>query len=207
MRKLYLFMLMFCGLFLCGQAAQAQTSYVLSNETYDESTSTTASYNFTNGFSISNEKSKKYGYVKEINNIKFSANVTYTIHIPDGVKIAKVTFSGYDNYDSDAWIKDINGKSFEATDYMFPAKADDGTTTDKSFTFDFSDSPVSGTLPFTLGNKQCCLIITLETPAATNIQNATVASKDTKAQKYLDRGKVVIEKAGKKFNAAGQQLK
>lgn len=38
MRKLYLFMLMFCGLFLCGQAAQAQTSYVLSNETYDEST-------------------------------------------------------------------------------------------------------------------------------------------------------------------------
>lgn len=196
---------MLCGLFLCGQTAQAQTSYVLSNETYDEGSSSTASYNFTNGFSISNEKSKKYAFVKGINSIKYSGNVTYTIHIPEGIKIAKLTFAGYDNTDVDAYVKDVNGKKFEPTDYVFPAKDGDNTT-DKSFTFDFSDSPVTGTLPFTIGAKQCCLIITLEAATATGIEKIVVKADASKAQKYLDKGQIVIKKDGKKYNAAGQQL-
>lgn len=197
---------MLCGLFLCGRAAQAQTSYVLSNETYDEGSSSSASYNFTNGFSISNEKGKKYGFVKGINSIKYSANVTYTIHIPEGIKIAKLTFAGYDNYNDDAYIKDVNGSTFGETKYVFLGKADDGTTTDKSFTFDFSDSPVTGTLPFTLGVKQCCLIITLEAATATGIEKIVVKADASKEQKYLDKGQIVIKKDGKKYNAAGQQL-
>lgn len=196
---------MLCGLFLCGQTAQAQTSYVLSNENYVEETSSSASYNFSNGFSISNEKGKKYAFVKGINSIKYSGNVTYTIHIPEGIKIAKLTFAGYDNTDVDAYVKDVNGKKFEPTDYVFLAKDGDNTT-DKSFTFDFSDSIATGTLPFTIGAKQCCLIITLEAATATGIEKIVVKADASKAQKYLDKGQVVIKKDGKKYNAAGQQL-
>jgi hypothetical protein len=206
MRKLYLFMLMFCGLFLCGQAAQAQTSYVLSQETYTESSADGQTYNFNNGFSVSNEAGKAYGKGKE-NTIKYTQNKVYTIHIPDGITISKVTFEGYDNYAGiDAFVKELNGTTYEETQYVFPQKDGDGNYTKVTKSIDLT-TPATGTLTFTMGGKQCCLIITLETPAATNIQNATVASKNAKTQKYLDKGKVVIEKAGKKFNAAGQQLK
>lgn len=96
MRKIYLFMLMFCGLFLCGQAAQAQTSYVLSNATYQSSSADGQTYNFKDGFSVSNAKNKAYQYVKETDYVKYSAT-TYTINIPDGISISKITFEGYNN--------------------------------------------------------------------------------------------------------------
>lgn len=207
MRKLYLFMLMFCGLFLCGQAAQAQTSYVLSQQTYKDSSTDGLTYNFTNGFSISNENNKKYGAVKNTDYIKYSKGTVYTIHIPDGISISKVTFDGYCNYAVDAYVSELNGETYGETEYVFPASdADRKNFQTVSRSIDLKTA-ATGTLTFTITGQQCCLTITLETPAATNIQNATVASKNAKAQKYLDKGKVVIEKAGKKFNAAGQQLK
>lgn len=75
---------------------------------------------FSNGFSISNEKGKKYDVGSGTNYIKYSAN-QYTIIIPDGIKIVKMDIEGNDNYtDADAYIGEINGKSYDATTYIFP---------------------------------------------------------------------------------------
>lgn len=205
MRKIYLFMLMFCGLFLCGQAAQAQTSYVLSNATYQSSSTDGQTYNFKNGFSVSNAKNKAYQYVKETDYVKYSAT-TYTINIPDGISISKITFEGYNNTNqADSYFKKINGTEYDASTYVFPKKEDDFIH--KSYTIDLSDAPATGSLAFQISGKQCCLIITLETPTSTNIQKVVVNSEASKAHKYLDKGQVVIEKAGKKYSTAGQQLK
>ncbi len=120
MRKLYLFMLMFCGLFLCGQAANAQTSYVLSNATYLNSSADGQTYNFKDGFSVSNTKNKAYADVKGTDYVKYSAT-TYTINIPDGISISKITFEGYNNTDqADSYFKKINGTEYDASTYVFP---------------------------------------------------------------------------------------
>ena len=87
--------------------------YTLNSKTLTNGTSSTAT--FSNGFSISNENNKTYGVGSGTNYIKYSAN-QYTIIIPDGVKITKMDIEGRNNYsDADAYIGEINGKSYDAT--------------------------------------------------------------------------------------------
>lgn len=104
-----------------------------------------------------------------------------------------------------SYFKKINGTEYDASTYVFPKKEDDFIH--KSYTIDLSDAPATDSLAFQISGKQCCLIITLETPTSTNIQKVVVNSEASKAHKYLDKGQVVIEKAGKKYSTAGQQLK
>lgn len=90
--------------------------YTLNNKTLTDKVAGT----FNNGFSISNEKGKKYDIGSGTNYIKFSAN-QYTINIPDGIKIVKMDIEGKDNYDTDdAYIGEINGVDYDATTYVFP---------------------------------------------------------------------------------------
>lgn len=87
--------------------------YTLNSKTLINGTSSTAT--FSNGFSISNENDKTYGVGSGTNYIKYSAN-QYTIIIPDGIKIVKMDIEGRNNYsDADAYIGEINGKSYDAT--------------------------------------------------------------------------------------------
>ena len=161
--------------------------YTLNSKTLTNGTSSTAT--FSNGFSISNEKGKTYGVGSGTNYIKYSAN-QYTIIIPDGIKIAKMDIEGKDNYaDADAYIGEINGKSYDATTYIFPKDK-----SVKKYTVEF-DSPVEHALTFTPKVKQCILAITLYTDATSSIAGITVDNKLMADTNIYDLcGRVVAQK-------------
>lgn len=144
---------------------------------------------FSNGFSISNEKGKKYDVGSGTNYIKYNAN-QYTIIIPDGIKIVKMDIEGNDNYtDADAYIGEINGKSYDATTYIFPKDK-----SVKKYTVEF-DSPVEHTLTFTPKVKQCILAFTLYTDATSSIAGITVDNKLMADTNIYDlSGRVVAQK-------------
>ena len=141
------------------EQSEGYETHVLSAETYVNSPTTTT-YAFDGGITITNAKNKSYATGKS-NTIKYSAN-EYVVHLPEGMKIAKVSFYGYDNYaDADAYIKKFNGTTYGATDYVFPAKTGSDNFVYVTHTFDVSDAPITDEFSFSIGSKQCCLIITL----------------------------------------------
>ena len=159
--------------------------YTLNNKTLTDKVAGT----FNNGFSISNEKGKTYDVGSGTNYIKFSAN-QYTIIIPDGIKIAKMDIEGKDNYaDADAYIGEINGKSYDATTYIFPKDK-----SVKKYSVEFA-SPVEHTLTFTPKVKQCILAFTLYTDATSSIAGITVDNKLMADTNIYDlSGRVVAQK-------------
>ena len=161
--------------------------YTLNSKTLTNGTSSTAT--FSNGFSISNEKGKTYGVGSGTNYIKYSAN-QYTIVIPDGIKIAKMDIEGKNNYtEADAYIGEINGKSYDATTYIFPKDK-----SVKKYTVEF-DTPVEHTLTFTPKVKQCILAFTLYTDATSSIAGITVDNKLMADTNIYDlSGRVVAQK-------------
>lgn len=160
--------------------------YTLNSKTLTNGTSSTGT--FSNGFSISNEKGKTYGVGSGTNYIKYSAN-QYTIIIPDGVKITKMDIEGRNNYsDADAYIGEINGKSYDAT-YIFPKDK-----SVKKYTVEFA-TPVEHTLTFTPKVKQCILAFTLYTDATSSIAGITVDNKLMADTNIYDlSGRVVAQK-------------
>ena len=144
---------------------------------------------FSNGFAISNEKGKSYDVGSGTTYIKYSAN-QYTIIIPDGVKITKMDIEGRNNYsDADAYIGEINSKSYDATTYIFPKDK-----SVKKYTVEF-DSPVEHTLTFTPKVKQCILAFTLYTDATSSIAGITVDNKLMADTNIYDlSGRVVAQK-------------
>lgn len=161
--------------------------YTLNSKTLTNGTSSTAT--FSNGFSISNEKGKTYGVGSGTNYIKYSAN-QYTIIIPDGIKIAKMDIEGKNNYtEADAYIGEINGKSYDATTYIFPKDK-----SVKKYSVEF-DSPVEHTLTFTPKVKQCILAFTLYTDATSSIAGITLDNKFMADTNIYDlSGRVVAQK-------------
>ena len=161
--------------------------YTLNSKTLTNGTSSTAT--FSNGFSISNAKDKTYSVGSGTNYIKYSAN-QYTIIIPDGVKITKMDIEGRNNYsDADAYIGEINGKSYDATTYIFPKDK-----SVKKYTVEFA-TPVENTLTFTPKVKQCILAFTLYTDATSSIAGITVNNKLMADTNIYDlSGRVVAQK-------------
>jgi PelA/Pel-15E family pectate lyase len=137
-------------------ASQGYKTYALSGETNTSSSS--SEYAFANGIKVTNGNSKGYANGKS-STVKYSANVNYAVQLPTGMKIDKVDFYGYDNYDVDAYISHFNGTDFSATDYVFPAKDGDNMTY-VTHTLQAA-TPIENSFSFKLGSKQCCLIITL----------------------------------------------
>lgn len=144
---------------------------------------------FSNGFAISNEKGKTYDIGSGTNYIKYSAN-QYTIIIPNGIKIAKMDIEGKNNYtEADAYIGEINGKSYDATTYIFPKDK-----SVKKYTVEFN-SPVEHALTFTPKVKQCILAFTLYTDATSSIAGITVDNKLMADTNIYDlSGRVVAQK-------------
>lgn len=144
---------------------------------------------FSNGFAISNEKGKTYDIGSGTNYIKYSAN-QYTIIIPNGIKIAKMDIEGKNNYtEADAYIGEINGKSYDATTYIFPKDK-----SVKKYTVEFA-TPVENTLTFTPKVKQCILAFTLYTDATSSIAGITVDNKLMADTNIYDlSGRVVAQK-------------
>ena len=176
------------------------TLYELSSVTYESSETT--SYTFKDGFSISNTGGKNYA-TGSSNTVKYSANVDYTIAIPQGLSVEKVTFYGYDNYDVDAYISQLNGVSYTSTDYVFPAKMD-GTASFATHTFDLASNPATGTLRFKLGSKQCCLIITLYCTTPSGLKELIEIKQPAPVKQFLN-GRIVIVKDDKIYDLNGQQ--
>lgn len=180
------------------------TAHELSDATYKSSSEDGQTYMFNDGVSISNEKGKKYSKGKS-NTIKYSAGTEYTIVIPEGKKLSKITFYGYDNYDADACLSALGDKTFGDTDYVFPAKDGDELKY-VTHTIDLSDKPAEGSLKFKLGAKQCCLIITVYCVDATSGIDDIIAEPKSKTVKTIENGRIVIIKDGRKYNIAGQDI-
>lgn len=162
-------------------------SYILYSKTLSENATGTAT--FSNGFTITNNNSKKYDVGSGTNYIKYSAKTQYTINIPAGIKISKIEFEGKDNYtDADAYMGEVNGTSYEATQYTFPKDQ-----SIKSYSIAF-DSPVENTLTFTPMVKQVILKITLYTSGTTGI-TAITADSTKSANLYDLSGRLIAKNA------------
>lgn len=162
-------------------------SYILYSKTLSENATGTAT--FSNGFTITNNNSKKYDVGSGTNYIKYSAKTQYTINIPAGIKISKIEFEGKDNYtDADAYMGEVNGTSYETTHYTFPKDQ-----SIKSYSIAF-DSPVENTLTFTPMVKQVILKITLYTSDTTGIDQVESSTSDIVKTEYYSLN-------GMKFNA------
>ncbi len=168
------------------------SSYTLNSKTLSDGTTSTAT--FSNGFTISNGANKTYAVGSGTNYIKYSAT-QYTISIPDGIKIGKMEIEGKDNYNTDdAYLGEVNGETYEATEYIFPKDQ-----SVKKYTFNFS-TPVEHSLTFTPKVKQCIFSITLYVDSSSNIDGITTASKAVAGNIYDMSGRMV------KANASAADL-
>ena len=165
-------------------------------------TNTSSTYNFNGGYTITNTKSKSYSTGNN-SGIKYSAGVQYTINLPENVSITKVTFSGYDNYtDLDAYIGELNGTTFAATDYVLPkSKA--------TVTLPIEVTPAAkGKITFTPQGKQVVMSIMLEgyygsQAAIKNVEAASSVARRTtynlSGQRVTAGYRGLIIKDGKKL--------
>ena len=173
-------------------------TFVISSETFlNENPSYT--WCFKDGFKVSNNKSKAYSTGKN-GTVKFS-KADYTVTLPAGKRVEKVTFAGYDNYDADSYLKSLNGVTFTETQYVFPAKVN-GEAQNVTHTIKLS-TPATGTLTFTIANMQTCLIITLYCSDATGIDEVEVKAGNPITRKYLKQGKIYIDRNGNTYNVLG----
>ena len=168
-------------------------SYILYSKTLSENATGTAT--FSNGFTITNNNSKKYDVGSGTNYIKYSAKTQYTINIPAGIKISKIEFEGKDNYtDADAYMGEVNGTSYETTQYTFPKDQ-----SIKSYSIAF-DSPVENTLTFTPMVKQVILKITLYTSDTTGIDQVESSTSNIVKTEYYSLNGIQINTPQKGIN-------
>ena len=173
-------------------------TFVISSETFlNENPSYT--WCFKDGIKVSNNKSKAYSTGKD-GTVKFS-KADFTMTLPEGKRVEKVTFAGYDNYDADSYLKSLNGVTFTETQYVFPAKVN-GEAQNVTHTIKLS-TPATGTLTFTIANNQTCLIITLYCSDATGIDEVEVKAGNPITRKYLKQGKIYIDRNGNTYNVLG----
>ena len=124
-------------------------------------------WTFSNGCSITISTAKSYSTSKNcgIQSIKYSNNVTYTIHLPEGVAVSSIDFTGFTNEDNvDGYLAELNGKTFSASDYVFPSR-----TGNKAVTYNVKlDTPASGSVSVKFV-KQVGMRMTLNTISTTGI--------------------------------------
>ena len=124
-------------------------------------------WTFSNGCSITMSTAKSYSTSKScgIQSIKYSNNVTYTIHLPEGVAVSSIDFIGFTNEDNvDGYLAELNGKTFSASDYVFPSRTGNKVV---SYNVKF-DTPVSGSVSVKFV-KQVGMRMTLNTISSTGI--------------------------------------
>ena len=171
-----------------GDEPSQSVVYVLDNTTYTASSTDGYTWNFNNGFSVSNETEKTYAKESGTDLVKYSAE-QFTVNIPEGKKVTKVIFYGYDKYETDSYIAEVNGLTYGETDFVFPKK-NSGQPVYKTHNIDLV-SPAEGSMTFTISGKQCALRISLTTELSTGINDITVERKPT----------------GKIYNLQGMEVK
>lgn len=169
-----------------GTITTEDVSFTISQLT-NTGNNTSSVWDFNDGITISNEKSKSYAAGKE-NGIKYSAGVQYTIHLPEKVSISKMLFTGYDNYgETDAYIGEINGTTYDNTTYVFPQKDASEQYFIKSHEVTLP-YPAKETLTFTPQGKQVVWIIDLTGTKETSGIDVTEASQPVSTTYYNLQG-------------------
>ena len=136
--------------------------------------------------------------------IKYSRNKKYTITLPDGLSVDKVTFYGYCNSDgATGYLGELAGNTYGANEYVFPAR--DASTNRATHTITLPTA-VTGKLSFTpKGDAQCCYKITLYTTLTTNIESTTNMQKlnstiyNLAGQQVGKNYKGIVVKNGRKY--------
>ena len=139
-------------------------------------------WTFSNGCSMTMSTAKDYSTSSScgIKSIKYSNNVTYTIHLPEGISISSIDFQGFANDDNaDGYLAELNGKTFGSTDYVFPSRTGGEAV---SYNIELENS-VSGSISMKFV-KQVGMRITLHT--ATNIDgiNSIMSNEETNVPVY-----------------------
>ena len=169
-----------------GTITTEDVSFTISQLT-NTGNNTSSVWDFNDGITISNEKSKSYAAGKE-NGIKYSAGVQYTIHLPEKVSISKMLFTGYDNYgETDAYIGEINGMTYDNTTYVFPQKDASEQYFIKSHEVTLP-YPAKETLTFTPQGKQVVWIIDLTGTKETSGIDVTEDSQPVSTTYYNLQG-------------------
>ena len=141
------------------ETSENAVSFMIAQNTHTTDPQATV-WGFDNNITVSNTGGKSYSTGKE-NGVKYSAEVQFTITLPDSVSIANMVISGYDNYDgADSYIKEVNGEEFESTQYVYPQKDSNGNYFITSHTIAFA-TPVRNTITFTPSGKQVVWTIQL----------------------------------------------
>ena len=141
-------------------------------------------WTFSNGCSITISTAKSYSTSKScgIQSVKYSNNVTYTIHLPEGVAVSSIDFTGFTNEDNvDGYLAELNGKTFSASDYVFPSRTGNKVV---SYNVKF-DTPVSGSVSVKFV-KQVGMRMTLNTISSTGI--APIKIEDASDSKTFNLG-------------------
>ena len=143
-------------------------------------------WTFSNGCSMTMSTAKDYSTSSScgIKSIKYSNNVTYTIHLPEGISISSIDFQGFANDDNaDGYLAELNGKTFGSTDYVFPSRTGGEAV---SYNIELENS-VSGSISMKFV-KQVGMRITLNVAAPTGIAPISID----------------IDQNAKSFNLIGQ---
>ena len=145
-------------------------------------------WTFSNGCSMTMSTAKDYTTSSScgIKSIKYSNNVTYTIHLPEGISISSIDFQGFANDDNaDGYLAELNGKTFGATDYVFPSRTGGEAV---SYNIELENS-VSGSISMKFV-KQVGMRITLNVAAPTGIAPISI-DIDQNAKSFNLRGQLV----------------
>lgn len=147
-------------------------------------------WTFEGGYSITNNKSK--GYATGNNNgIKYSSGVDFTVKLPEGVQIASVELTGYDNYaDGDSYIASLNGVTYASTDYIFPRKDGSGNATVVSHKIGFA-KPATGSFGLRFGGKQVVVSMILIPVKADGIDETLAEPMPEYVDVYTTGGQLV----------------
>lgn len=141
------------------ETSENAVSFMIAQNTHTTDPQATV-WGFDNNITVSNTGGKSYSTGKE-NGVKYSADVQFTITLPDSVSIENMVISGYDNYDgADSYIKEVNGEEFESTQYVYPQKDSNGNYFITSHTIAFA-TPVRNAITFTPSGKQVVWTIQL----------------------------------------------
>ena len=127
--------------------------------------------------------------------IKYSRNKKYTISLPDGIAVSKVTIFGYCNADgATGYLGELAGTTYGSADYVFPAR--DASVNRATHTIALPQ-PVSSKLSFTpKGDAQACYKLTLFTSPATGISNVIHLHTNTNTAYTLQGVRVANPKKG-----------
>ena len=87
--------------------------------------------------------------------------------MPEGVAVSSIDFTGFTNEDNvDGYLAELNGKTFSASDYVFPSR-----TGNKAVTYNVKlDTPASGSVSVKFV-KQVGMRMTLNTISTTGISH------------------------------------